>query len=98
MTKFEAISILDSMEKHSLEKEREAIEYASNFMKFHDYMFDAYGKFPKNIMELAVAYAYGMINYGLDVTQKLETAVQQLYALHRAERIGYMQAIADKMR
>ena len=47
------------------------------------------------VKKLAVMYAVDMDLYGVDVTEKLETATELHYALMKAERAGYRKALED---
>lgn len=50
-------------------------------------------EYPTDILRLALANAYSMREFGVDITQKWETAVQQMDAMYRAERKGYADAM-----
>ena len=43
----------------------------------------------ENVIKLAIAYAENLRLYGVDVTRAWETAVEQAFALHAAEKRGY---------
>ena len=43
----------------------------------------------ENTIALAIAYAEGQLKCGVDVTEKLETATQNMAVINRAERHGY---------
>lgn len=43
----------------------------------------------ENTIKLAIAYAEGQLKCGVDVTEKLETATQNMAVINRAERHGY---------
>lgn len=45
--------------------------------------------FPLEVIQLALAYAQNMTIYGVDVTEKLETATQQAAEAHTAYRKGF---------
>ena len=40
-------------------------------------------------IETAIMYAENYLKYGTDITQKWETATQNAYAIHNAEKRGY---------
>ena len=50
---------------------------------------DALSYYDKHILETALAYAINLWDYGVDVTQKWETATANAYALDNAYRIGF---------
>ena len=47
------------------------------------------------VLKTAIYYAESYLRYGVDVTEKWDTAVKQTYALHQAERKGYFEAMQD---
>ena len=52
---------------------------------------DALSHYDKHILETALAYAINLWDYGVDVTQKWETATANAYVLDKA----YRKAFAD---
>ena len=52
---------------------------------------DALLQYDVQILEIALMYAVNLYNYGIDVTEKWETATRQVYALENA----YRKAFAD---
>lgn len=52
---------------------------------------DMLSHYDKRILETALAYAINLWDYGIDVTQKWETATENAYALDKA----YRKAFAD---
>lgn len=53
-------------------------------------MIDMLLKYEKPILETALAYAFNIWHYGVDVTKKWETATEQSYALNQAYKKAYV--------
>lgn len=47
------------------------------------------------VIKTAIAYAEAYLRYGVDVTEKWDTAVKQSYSLNRAEAKGYYKGIEE---
>lgn len=43
----------------------------------------------ENVLKVAIMYAENYLKYGVDVTEKWDTATKQQWSLERAERYGY---------
>lgn len=43
----------------------------------------------ENVLKVAIMYAENYLKYGVDVTEKWDTATKQIWSLERAERYGY---------
>lgn len=44
----------------------------------------------ENVLQVAVMYAENYLKYGVDVTEKWNTAVRQQYSLEKAQRQGFI--------
>lgn len=44
----------------------------------------------ETVIKVAIMYAESNLRYGVDVTEKWETAVQQTFALRKAEERGFI--------
>lgn len=43
----------------------------------------------ENVLQVAIMYAENYLKYGVDITEKWNTATKQKWSLERAERYGY---------
>ena len=50
----------------------------------------------ENVIALAVLYAEQYLKDGIDITKKLETAVQNAEVIYRAEKRGYYEAMSKE--
>lgn len=50
------------------------------------------------VLKTAIAYAESYLKYGVDVTEKFDTAVKQTYSLYRAKEEGYYEGINKMQR
>ncbi len=44
----------------------------------------------ENVLQVAIMYAENYLKYGVDITEKWNTAVRQQYSLHKAELEGFI--------
>ena len=55
-------------------------------------------EYPDNVITLAYAYAFNMVNYGVDVTEKLETAAKISEITHEVYERGRSDAYKEMRR
>lgn len=52
----------------------------------------------ENVLQVAIMYAENYLKYGVDVTEKWDTATKQQWSLERAERYGYAEGMKSIVR
>ena len=73
-------------------------DYETMREKNYAAMVEEMKQFDQQTLNLAYLYARSLITYGVDVTEKWDTAVQQTANLEKAYRKGFYEGIAAKLK
>jgi hypothetical protein len=83
-------SAIQGRKRGDMSKEKQRQEYQSK------YLIDELSKMPPMVIATAYLHAINYTMYGVDVTEKWTTAIQNSYALDEAYKKGYYDALQRK--